>query len=299
MILEIQQLSKHYGKIRAVNELSIHVPAGSTFGLLGPNGSGKSTTLGMILNVVTPTAGSYRWFAGKSQRPLRKVGAILEKPCFYPYLTGKQNLQVAAKIKDVDSGRVEEVLEWVDLKERGDDKFKAYSLGMKQRLSIASALLADPEVLILDEPTNGLDPMGIAEVRGIIQRIASGGKTIVLASHLLDEVQKVCSDFAVLKKGHKVFQGSVAEALESTRVKVDADDHSKLRAALQDYPDLANIEETEGGLMLIGKDQMDTSNLNQWLFERGISLCHLSHQKNNLEEKFLEILNEDDANTTG
>ncbi|MEM9328340.1 MAG: ATP-binding cassette domain-containing protein, partial [Bacteroidota bacterium] len=203
--LEIEGLSKRFGRIQAVNQLNLTVKPGQVFGILGPNGSGKTTTLGMILDVVAPTAGAYRWFDGKDPVESRRlIGAILETPCFYSYLTAVQNLRIVAHIKKKGKDRIDQVLHQVNLYDRKDDKFKTYSLGMKQRLSIAAALIADPPVLILDEPTNGLDPEGIAEVRSLISSIASEGKTIIMASHLLDEVQKVCSHFCVLRKGVKL-----------------------------------------------------------------------------------------------
>ncbi|MFT6966913.1 MAG: ABC-type multidrug transport system ATPase subunit, partial [Marivirga sp.] len=214
IILNISQLSKKYGSIQAVNKLDLTVSRGSVFGLLGPNGSGKSTTLGILLGVTKNDSGDFTWFGQQPSAGIRKkIGAILESPTFYPYLSARQNLKIVAEIKKVPKHRIDEVLAQVGLIERADSSFKTFSLGMKQRLAIASALLADPELLILDEPTNGLDPQGIAEIRELIKAIAKSGKTIILASHLLDEVQKVCTEFAVLKNGNKIFQGSVAESL--------------------------------------------------------------------------------------
>src|SRR5690606_31511674 len=193
--------------------------------MLGPNGSGKTTTLGMLMGVVNPTSGSFQWF-GESPTPQirRKIGAVLEHPIFYPYLSGLKNLELNAMIKQCPAENIEKVLDAVELTGRKDDKYKTYSLGMKQRLAIASALLNDPTVLILDEPTNGLDPMGIAEIREIIKKIAANGKTIILASHLLDEVQKVCTHFAVLKKGNLVHVGPVDDVSQGAEiVEVNAD----------------------------------------------------------------------------
>ncbi|NNE29709.1 MAG: ATP-binding cassette domain-containing protein, partial [Saprospiraceae bacterium] len=213
-ILQTQGLTKKYKKITALDGLSFSIDKGQVFGLLGPNGSGKTTTLGMLLDVLQPTSGSYSWFGQKPSADARKkIGAILEVPSFFPYLSAVQNLRIVEKIKGHPDTDIDGVLRLVGLFERKDDKFKTYSLGMKQRLAIASALLANPPVLILDEPTNGLDPQGIVEIRQLIKDIASSGKTIILASHLLDEVQKVCTDFMVLQKGKKIFQGNVKEAL--------------------------------------------------------------------------------------
>ena len=199
-VLSTQQLTKNFGRLCAVNHLDLEVNRGEVFGMLGPNGSGKTTTLGMLMGVVNPTAGNFSWFGHPPTHHIRKkIGAVLEHPIFYPYLSGQKNLELMALIKEAPVTNIPKVLELVELSDRKGDKYKTYSLGMKQRLAIASALLNDPIVLILDEPTNGLDPMGIAEIREIIKRIASDGKTIILASHMLDEVQKVCSHFAILR----------------------------------------------------------------------------------------------------
>ena len=202
-ILSIKDLNKKFGHIHAVNNLSFNIKKGNVYGILGPNGSGKSTTLGIILNVVNKTSGNFSWFNGKlsTHQALKKVGAIIERPNFYPYMTAVQNLELVCKIKEIPTTKIEEKLKTVNLFHRKDSKFSTYSLGMKQRLAIASALLNDPEILILDEPTNGLDPQGIHEIREIIKNIASQGTTILLASHLLDEVEKVCSHVVVIREG--------------------------------------------------------------------------------------------------
>jgi len=210
-ILTLTNLTKHYGRVKAVDGLSFTIEKGNVYGILGPNGSGKSTTLGMVLNVINPTNGDFYWFDGSdtTHNALKKVGAIIEHPNFYPYMTATQNLSLVCKIKNVPISKVEEKLEIVGLLDRKDSKFSTYSLGMKQRLAIASALLNDPEILILDEPTNGLDPQGIHQIREIIKKIAVGGTTILLASHLLDEVEKVCSHVVILRKGVKLYAGRV------------------------------------------------------------------------------------------
>ena len=212
-ILSLNNLSKKFGQIQAVKNLSFNIKKGNVYGILGPNGSGKSTTLGIILNVVNKTSGEFTWFNGKrtTHEALKKVGAIIERPNFYPYMTASQNLRLICKIKEVSTDKINEKLTDVNLFERRDSLFKTFSLGMKQRLAIASALLNDPEILILDEPTNGLDPQGIHEIREIIKSIAAKGTTILLASHLLDEVEKVCSHVIVIRKGEKLYSGSVDE----------------------------------------------------------------------------------------
>ena len=211
-VLATQKLTKNFGKLCAVNLLDLEVKRGQIFGMLGPNGSGKTTTLGMLMGVTNPTSGSFTWFGEPATHLTRKkIGAVLEHPIFYPYLSGQKNLELNALVKGADPANIAKVLEVVELSSRKDDKYRTYSLGMKQRLAIASALVSDPIILILDEPTNGLDPMGIAEIREIVKRIAADGKTIILASHLLDEVQKVCTHFAVLRKGKLMHSGPVDE----------------------------------------------------------------------------------------
>lgn len=294
--LEVRGLTKHFGKIKAVNDLDLTIENGTVYGLLGPNGSGKTTTLGMLLDVVAPTAGAYNWFGGKSNIESRKqIGAILETPCFYPYLTAVQNLRVVAHIKEVSTDRIEPVLATVDLLHRKNDKFKTFSLGMKQRLSIAAALLADPPVLILDEPTNGLDPQGIAEIRELIRDIANQGKTIILASHLLDEVQKVCTDFCVLRNGHKLQEGPVSEILgETNEVEIAAEDLNKLEASIKEFPGASKFISENGGIRLELNDEVTASDVNSFCFERGIVLKKLITKTKSLEQEFLKILKEHD-----
>ncbi len=212
-ILTINNLTKKFGNLTAVDNLSFSIERGNVYGILGPNGSGKSTTLGIVLNVVNETSGDFHWFdgSGTTHAALKKVGAIIERPNFYPYMTAFQNLELVCKIKGVSKDKIKEKLELVALADRKNSKFDTFSLGMKQRLAIASALLNDPEILILDEPTNGLDPQGIHQIREIIKKIASEGTTILLASHLLDEVEKVCSHVVILRKGKSLYTGSVEE----------------------------------------------------------------------------------------
>ncbi|HHC81129.1 MAG TPA: ATP-binding cassette domain-containing protein, partial [Flavobacteriia bacterium] len=216
-ILSLKNLDKKFGAVHAVNNLSFDIQKGNVYGILGPNGSGKSTTLGIILNVVNKTSGSFSWFNGaiSTHQALKRVGAIIERPNFYPYMTATQNLKLICKIKEVPYDKIDEKLKIVNLYERRHSKFRTYSLGMKQRLAIASALLNDPEILILDEPTNGLDPQGIHEIRKIIREIAGQGTTILLASHLLDEVEKVCTHVVVIRNGIKLYSGRVDEMTAS------------------------------------------------------------------------------------
>lgn len=292
-ILKISNLNKIFNKhLHAVKNVSFEIKKGNVYGILGPNGSGKSTTLGIVLNVVNKTSGDFEWFGGKvgTHDALKKVGAIIERPNFYPYMTAKENLELVCKIKGTPYTKVDEKLELVGLLERKNDKFRTYSLGMKQRLAIASALLNDPEILILDEPTNGLDPQGIRQIRDIIRIIASQGTTILLASHLLDEVEKVCSHVVVLRKGEMLYQGSVHDMIENNSFfELKSDDKEQLKLALQNHPSIEKIEEEEGKLLAYLNQDIDAKELNSYLFEQKIVLEHLVKRKNSLEEQFLEL----------
>jgi ABC-2 type transport system ATP-binding protein len=293
-ILSIKNLHKRYGKIHAVNNVSLEIKKGNVYGILGPNGSGKSTTLGIVLNVVNKTSGEYSWFGGTMQThdALKKVGAIIERPNFYPYMTAKENLELVCKIKNINYSKVNEKLEVVGLIDRKDSKFKTFSLGMKQRLAIASALLNDPEILILDEPTNGLDPQGIHQIRDIIRLIASQGTTILLASHLLDEVEKVCSHVLVLRFGEILYSGTVDGMSNQTGFfELQADSNSKLMEILKNHPEVEKISELDGKVIVHFKSQFDASLLNRYLVEKGIYLNHLVNKKMSLEEQFLALTN--------
>ncbi len=294
MILKIESLSKNFGKLKAVNQINLQIEQGCVFGLLGPNGSGKTTTLGMLLGVTKPSSGSFSWFGqGDSPKVRKNIGAILEQPVFYPYMTGAQNLDIVCKIKEVPKVRVEQVLEQVNLLDRKDDLFSAYSLGMKQRLAIASALLCDPKVLVLDEPTNGLDPQGIAEIRQIITDIADSGKSIILASHLLDEVQKVCSHFCVLQKGNLIYQGKVEDDFStSTSIEVASDNNQQLMSVLKSTPHVKEVIENEKTLLVKGDSNLNSLQVNKHLTAQGIVVSHLTTISKSLEERFLEILAE-------
>lgn len=291
-ILTIQNLDKRYGKIHAVKNASFDIKKGNVYGILGPNGSGKSTTLGIILNVVNKTSGSYSWFGGtmETHDALKKVGAIIERPNFYPYMSAYNNLKLVTRIKGAPLSKIDEKLELVGLLDRKDSKFRTFSLGMKQRLAIASALLNDPEILILDEPTNGLDPQGIRQIRDIIRKVAATGTTILLASHLLDEVEKVCSHVVVLQKGVILYTGSVSGMINSEGFfELQADDNDALRTALQSYPAIAKIEDAEDKLLVYLDQPLEAGDLNRYLFNNGICLNHLVKRKNSLEEQFLAL----------
>lgn len=298
-ILTIENLTKRFGRLTAVDKLSFSIEKGNVYGLLGPNGSGKSTTLGIVLNVVNKTSGGFCWFGGdvSTHDALKKVGAIIERPNFYPYMTAKQNLELVCKIKGVTTTQVQKTLDTVGLLDRQDDTFKGFSLGMKQRLAIASALLNNPEILILDEPTNGLDPQGIHQIRGIIQKIASEGTTILLASHLLDEVEKVCTHVVVLSKGKSLYVGRVEHMNASYGfVTLQCDDMTKLKKILEESTSFENIKQDAAYLVANLTQEMDAAKLNVFLFEKGITLSHLVQRKESLEEKFL-ALTQNPANT--
>lgn len=292
-ILKISNLNKIFNKhLHAVKNVSFEIKKGNVYGILGPNGSGKSTTLGIVLNVVNKTSGDFEWFGGKvaTHDALKKVGAIIERPNFYPYMTAKENLELVCKIKGTPFSKVDEKLELVGLLKRKNDKFRTYSLGMKQRLAIASALLNDPEILILDEPTNGLDPQGIRQIRDIIKVIASQGTTILLASHLLDEVEKVCSHVVVLRKGEMLYQGTVHNMIENNSFfELKSNDIIRLKTVLDQHSFVENTIEEDGKLLVYLKQDIAAQDLNSYLFEQNIVLEHLVKRKNSLEEQFLEL----------
>ena len=290
-ILTIDHLSKHYGRIHAVDDLSLDVEEGNIFGILGPNGSGKTTTLGMILNIIFPDSGTYEWFDGRyGSNPRRNIGALLETPNFYPYLSALDNLKIVAHIRKAEDPDFDGILEIVNLKGREQDLFRTYSFGMKQRLAIASALLNDPDVLIFDEPTNGLDPQGIAEVRETILQIAQRGKTILMASHILDEVEKICSHVAILKKGRLLATGQVGAILSNEQwIEVEATEREKLKALLATIPEVQSVSEKEHFCLVVCQPGFQAATLNQVAFQQGILLTHLVSKNKSLESEFLQI----------
>lgn len=292
-ILQLQNLDKSYGHVHAVNNLSFSIEKGNVYGILGSNGSGKSTTLGMLLNVVNPNSGSYSWFGGqvKTHKALKRVGAIIERPNFYPYMTAAQNLKLVCKIKEIPEERIDEKLEIVDLLDRKNDKFRTYSLGMKQRLAIASALLNNPEILILDEPTNGLDPKGINEIRNIILEIASKGTTILLASHILDEVEKVCSHVVVLQNGKKLYEGPTDEMTTSYGfIELKTNTFPEIvHEKLQEIEGIKSIDHQHELLKISLNKDLSTEEINKFLFANNIVATHLMKRKPSLEQQFLDI----------
>ena len=291
-ILEVKNLTKKFKQI-AVNNISFDVEKGNVYGLLGPNGSGKSTTFGMLLSTINPTSGSWKWFGkeGTDTDTLKRIGAIIEQPNFYPYLSAEKNLQIVATIKGVPSQRIDQVLETVNLLTRKKDAFSSFSLGMKQRLAIASALLANPDVLILDEPTNGLDPEGIIQIRDIINSIAKSGTTIIVASHLLDEIEKICSHVIVLKHGTAIYSGAV-DAITNTKgfFELKSDDGGALISALTGLNLFSSVKEKDHLIIAQISEDISASELNRKLFEKGIVLSHLMKKKESLETQFLELV---------
>jgi len=292
ILLELDGLSKSFGRLKAVDQLTFTLKKGYSYGLLGPNGSGKSTTLGMILNVVNPTSGSFSWYEGvlSTQQALKKIGAIIERPNFYPYMTALQNLQLICKIKQCSDATLLEKLELVGLWERRNSKFSTYSLGMKQRLAIAAALINNPELLILDEPTNGLDPEGIHQIRGLIKKIAGQGTTILLASHLLDEVEKVCSHVIILKNGVKYYEGPVDGIHKSFGyIELKAQNLELLKQFMAAMEEVDSIEEESSMLKVFLKNELNTEELSERLAQEKIYITHLAQKKPSLEEQFLTL----------
>ena len=299
-VLEVKNISKKYKNIIAVNDLSLRVKEAMVYGLLGPNGSGKTTTLGMLLGVINPNKGSYSWFGNDSKDVNRKrIGSLLETPNFYPYLTAEQNLEISAKIKEVENIpiEIERVLKMVDLYDRKDSKFSTFSLGMKQRLAIGSALLGSPEVLVLDEPTNGLDPQGIAEIRDLIIDIGKKGKTIIIASHILDEIEKVCTHCAILKNGNLLRTGTIEEIIgnqENTLIQIGTKDQDRMEEIIASDP-LISIykkdEENKRIIIRVAKDRK-ADEVNQYFFDKGIILNELMTYNESLENQFLDIIKE-------
>lgn len=296
-ILSIDSITKFYGRIRALNKVSFEVPPGCVFGVLGPNGSGKTTLLGIVMDVLKATGGSYSWFGEPaSEKQRQRIGTLLETPNFYHYLSGERNLRIAAAIKGRGVEDIPRVLEAVKLTERKDSKFSTYSLGMKQRLAIASCLLGDPSVLVFDEPTNGLDPVGIAETRELIKELARGGKTIILASHLLDEVEKVCTHVAILRRGELLMAGDVNVVLTNEdfiEVGAGADQTAALQQLLPGLPGARQVRVQEEHVQVFFENgSMDPGAVNRWCFEKGITLKHLQLRKRSLESKFMELTDE-------
>jgi ABC-2 type transport system ATP-binding protein len=297
-VLSIQNISKSYGVVRALNDVSFTVPEGSVFGILGPNGSGKTTMLGIIMDVLHASSGNFLWNGqpGSNKLLRQQIGTLLETPNFYSYLSGERNLKIAASIKRRGKGDIDKVLEAVNLLQRKKSKFSTYSLGMKQRLAIGSTLLGDPKILVFDEPTNGLDPAGIAEIRELIKQLNRQGKTIIMASHILDEVEKVCTHVAILQKGVLKTTGTVKDVLSgssstdsSILVEIAADNLASLENIIKQMPGVLEASIIENLLQIKCSDSITTARINSYCFEKGITLSQLNLKRKNLEARFLEI----------
>jgi ABC-type multidrug transport system ATPase subunit len=300
-VLSVNNLSKNYGFVKALNGVSFEVPKGSVFGILGPNGSGKTTLLGIVMDVLKANGGNFLWL-GKpgSETQRRQIGTLLETPNFYHYLSGEANLKISAAIKEKGKEDIPAVLEKVNLAQRKHSKFSTYSLGMKQRLAIAAALLGNPDILVFDEPTNGLDPAGIAEIRSLIKDLSRQGKTIIMASHILDEVEKVCTHVAIIQKGDLKTVGTVSEVLSGSsskdsdraltvEIELAADNLSQLEEAIKQMPGVLHLHVVDNILSLECEETVSATAINKFCFEKGIVLSQLTLKRKSLEKRFLEI----------
>ena len=291
-VIETTSLTKHYGSIVAVDGLSMSVPRGHVFGLLGPNGSGKTTTMSMLLGLVRPTAGGFSLFGSSDglEAALHRVGAIIESPSFYPYLTGRQNLLYFQGISGRGASQdIDGLLERVGLEGRGDHRFRTYSLGMKQRLGLAYSLLGDPELLFLDEPTNGMDPSGMAEVRDLIRSLGTGGRTVLLSSHLLHEVEQVCDSVAILSKGKLIAQGDVADLLRSQdQIRIKTTDNAKAVEVLSALDWLEEVKTADGEVVVAAPSDR-APELSTTLGRSEVYVTDISTGQKSLESYFLEV----------
>lgn len=293
-VLEINHLSKSYRSVKAVRNLTLQIMPGQAYGLLGPNGSGKTTTLSIVTGILNQDSGNFTWF-GEPPSPIQRtrIGSLIETPHFYPYLSLEKNLRIICKIKGITFTDIERVLTETKLLERKKSRFRTLSLGMKQRLGIAAALLGDPQVLVLDEPTNGLDPEGIAEVREMVLEQVEKGKTLILASHILSEVEKICSHVAILKKGDLLASGSVSDLLtEEEVVEFSSDNNKKLKTLLNSSNLVTGIRNENSLLVATLAKGKSIGELNRFAFEQGIVIKHLLSRKKTLEAQFLELVKE-------
>ncbi|PZG19869.1 ABC transporter ATP-binding protein [Micromonospora craterilacus] len=288
--VQIEGLSKRYGGLTAVQDLDLTVRAGEVYGFLGPNGAGKTTTLRMLLGLIRPTSGQVRVFGARPGEPghLRSVGALIEGPAFYPYLSGRDNLRLLARYAGTGAHRVPVVLDLVDLTDRAGDRYAAYSLGMKQRLGVAAALLKDPRLLILDEPTNGLDPAGMADMRALIRRLGAGGCTVLLSSHLLGEVQQICDRVGVISKGRLVAESSVAELRGTAALRVVAEPVDRAASVARALFGDDRVRVVDGALELAVPPER-ASAVNAALVDAGVAVSELRLRERDLEDVFLEL----------
>jgi len=294
-ILSIHGLSKFYKNVRAIHNLDLQILEGQAYGILGPNGSGKTTTLSIVCGIIRQDNGNFRWFEKEPEASQRRsIGSLIETPHFYPYLNLEKNLRIICDIKGMSYKDIGRVLETAQLAERKRSSFSTLSLGMKQRLGIAAALLGDPRVLVLDEPTNGLDPEGIAEVREIVLQQVQQGKTLILASHILSEVEKICSHVAILKKGELLADGPVKELLaEDEIIEISCSDNEALGKALRDSTLVKEIETENGVLILTLNEQVGPAEINSFAFANKLVVHHILSRKKSLESQFLELVKEE------
>ena len=294
-ILSIQGLSKSYKHVLAVQNLDLKIFEGQAYGILGPNGSGKTTTLSVVTGIIRQDSGYFKWFGEEPEASQRRViGSLIETPHFYPYLNLERNLRIICDIKGMPYGDISRVLDIAQLTDRKRSRFSTLSLGMKQRLGIAAALLGDPRVLVLDEPTNGLDPEGIAEVREIVQEQVQEGKTLILASHILSEVEKICSHVAILKKGELLADGPVKELLaEDEIIEISCNDNEKLKSALSGSSLVKEMATENGLLVLTLNEQVVPGDINSFAFENKLVIHHMLSRKRSLESQFLELVKEE------
>ena len=291
-VIRTQGLTKRYGSLVAVDGLSMEVPRGRIFGLLGPNGSGKTTTLSILLGLTRQTSGNFSLFGGGGSHTeaLHRIGAIVETPAFYPYLSGRRNLAYFQGITGKGNrAELDSLLDTVGLGTRANDKFQNYSLGMKQRLGLAYALLGDPEILILDEPTNGMDPAGMAEIRDLVRRLGTGGRTVLLSSHLLHEVEAVCDSVAILSRGKLIAQGDVSELVKSgEQVQLRTTDDSKAKEVLS-MVDWVNEVKEEEGYLVASAPSSRSGELTAALSGAGVYVTEMRPRAKSLEQYFLEV----------
>lgn len=292
VILQLQNIHKAFGANKALNGISLDIPQGSIFGILGPNGSGKTTLLGIILDILKADEGNFTWFEGNSNEYRKQIGTLLETPNFYHYLSAVNNLEITKQISGRGSrGEIDNILREINLYERRNSPFSSYSLGMKQRLAIGAALLGSPSVVVLDEPTNGLDPVGIAEIRQLIIDLNKKGHTIIIASHLLDEVEKVCTHVAIMKKGDLLACGPVHEILaEEDIVEVAARNNEELFKVIKEFPGLLHYKNDNGKIILgLPKNFDALEEINRFCLSKEIVLNHLYLRKQRLEARFFEL----------
>jgi ABC-2 type transport system ATP-binding protein len=298
--MEFDHLTKRFGDHTAVDSMTFTVPRGSIFGFLGPNGAGKTTTIGMALGLVPPTSGTARVLGydirDHLQDVLRNVGAMVERPAFYPYLSGRMNLSIFAKQTGLDDpGRIDEIIEQVGMSERANAKFGGYSTGMKQRIGIGAALVCDPELIILDEPTNGLDPAGQREIRGLVRRLAETGHTVFLSSHILSEIQEVCTHVAIINRGKLVSTGPMNEILAGTeQIVIDVDRPDEAVNALRTFPDIESVD-LENGAVIVDFPVERAAEVNRFLVQSGFAVSQLRHREGQLEERFLALTGQNEG----